>query len=110
MNKLLTFPLCLSMLFCQGQLFPVSSIKNTFLYAGIENPLTITVQNVVPKDVLIKSDNGTLSGGNGHYIFYTDTGDVANLTLYRKTTKGNVKIGASSFRIKQLPGSTCACW
>src|SRR4030095_14673232 len=103
MNKLLTFPLCFCILFCQGQLFSVSSDKNNVLYAGVENPLTITVQNILPKDILVKTDNGTLSGANGHYVFYTDTGDVANLTLYKKSSNGNVKIGVSSFRVRQLP-------
>ena len=103
MNKLLTLPLCFSMLFCQGQLFSVSSDKNNVLYAGVENPLTITVQNILPKNVLVKTDNGTLSGANGHYVFYTDTGDAANLTLYKRSSSGNVKIGVSSFRVRQLP-------
>jgi len=103
MNKLLTFPLCFSMLFCQGQLFSVSSDKNNVLYAGVENPLTITVQSILPKNVHVKTDNGTLSGANGHYVFYTDTGDVANFTLYKKLSNGNVKIGVSSFRVRQLP-------
>ena len=102
MKKLLTFPLCICILLCQGQLFSVSSDKNNVLYAGVENPLTITVQNILPKDILVKTDNGTLSGANGHYVFYTDTGDVANLTLYRKSSNGNVKIGVSSFRVRQL--------
>ena len=103
MKKFLTFPLCISILLCHGQLFSVSPDKNNVLYAGVENPLTITVQNILPKDILVKTDNGTLSGANGHYVFYTDTGYVANLTLYKKSSNGNVKIGVSSFRVRQLP-------
>ena len=95
--------LYLASLTCRGQLYSIASNHNNVLYAGIENPLTITVQNISPKSVIAKTDNGTLTGENGHYVFYTDTGDVAHITLYKKTATGQVKFGVSSFRVRQLP-------
>jgi len=83
MKKLLMLGTCLASLSCGGQLYSIASNNNNVLYAGIENPLTITVQNISAKSVIAKTDNGTLSGDNGHYIFYTDTGDVAHITLFK---------------------------
>ena len=95
--------LYLASLSCRGQLYSVASNYNNVLYARVENPLTITVQNISPKSIIAKTDNGTLTGKNGHYVFYTDTGDVAHITLYKKTSSGLVKIGVNSFRVRQLP-------
>jgi len=103
MKKLLVLGLYLASLSCRGQLYSIASNFNKVLYAGIENPLTITVQNISPKSVIAKTDNGTLTGENGHYVFYTDTGDVAHITLYKKTATGEVKMGMNSFRVRQLP-------
>ena len=103
MKRLLMVGLYLASLSCRGQLYSIASNHNNVLYAGIENPLTITVQNISPKSVIGKTDNGTLTGENGHYVFYTDTGDVAHITLFKKTPAGQVKIGVSSFRVRQLP-------
>ena len=95
--------LCLFTQSCFGQLFSIASDNNNVLYAGIENPLTITVLNISPKSVIAKTDNGTLTGENGHYVFYTDTGQVAQITLFKKTSNGQVKIGMSTFHVRQLP-------
>ena len=103
MKKLLMLGTCLASLSCDGQLYSIASNNNNVLYAGIENPLTITVQNISARSVIAKTDNGTLSGDNGHYIFYTDTGDVAHITLFKKTAASLVKIGVSSFHVRQLP-------
>ena len=71
------------------------------LYAGIENPLTIIVDNISSKKVIAKTDNGKLSGENGHYYFYTDTGSIVNITLYKEGS--NEKIGAVTFFVRQIP-------
>ena len=103
MKHLLLCLIYLISLSCKGQLFSIASDNNNVLYAGIENPLTITVQNIFPKSVIAKADNGTLTGENGHYVFYTDTGDVTHITLFKKTPNGQVKIGMATFRVRQIP-------
>ena len=74
MKHLLLCLIYLISLSCKGQLFGIASDYNNVLYAGIENPLTIAVQNISPKSIIAKTDNGTLTGENGHYVFYTDSG------------------------------------
>jgi len=103
MKKLMMLGIYLVSLSCQGQLYSIASDNNNVLYAGIENPLTITVQNISPKSVIAKTDNGTLTGENGHYVFYTDTGDMVHITLLKKTSNGQVKIGMTSFWVRQIP-------
>lgn len=86
---------------CRAQVISVSSDNNRVLYAGVENPLTIAVSNVVPKNIIVKTDNGTLNGEDGHYIFYTDTGIVANITIFNKTS--NKQIGIIAFHVREIP-------
>jgi len=94
---------CLLIACCigKGQLISISSDNNKILYAGIENPLMIVVSNVSPKNFVVKTDNGKLSGENGHYYFYTDTGSIVNITLYKKGS--NEKIGSVTCFVRQIP-------
>lgn len=96
--------LCLSGCAWQRQTISISSDNNRVLYAGIENPLTIAVDNISANKISAKSDNGTLTGENGRYNFYTDTGSVANFTLYKKGSTES--IGIMTFYIRQLPDPT----
>jgi hypothetical protein len=104
MKSLMIFCFFLVSCFSYGQLFSIASDKNHVLYAGVENPLTITVHKISSKKVIAKTDNGTLTGENGHYNFYTDTGSIANITLYKKGS--NKKIGHAIFYMRQLPDPT----
>jgi len=92
---------CLVSCICRGQLISISPRDYKVLYTGIENPLTIVVDNISSKKVIAKTDNGKLSGENGHYYFYIDTGSIANITLYKK--RSNEKIGTVTFSIRQIP-------
>ena len=101
MRVLVTVLLILFYCISNGQLISISSDNNKALYAGVENPLTITVDNVSSKKIIAKTDIGKLTGESGHYTFYTDTGSFANITLYKKGT--NEKIGTVNFYIRQIP-------
>ena len=103
MKKLAMLSLYLISHSCHAQLFSIASDNNNVLYAGIENPLTIIVQNISPKAVFAKTDNGTLTGSNGHFTFYTDTGSIAHITLFKREFNKEVKIGVVVFNVRQIP-------
>ena len=88
---------------CKGQIFTVSSDKNNVIYKGVENPLTIIVQNVSPADVIAKAEYGRLTGKEGHYMYYSDTGSAVNIVVFKKTRAGEKIIGLYPFRVKQIP-------
>ncbi|MEI7596338.1 MAG: hypothetical protein WCK02_11360 [Bacteroidota bacterium] len=41
--------------------YAISVDKNNFFYIGMDNPVTIVVSGVEPKDVVVKIDNGTIT-------------------------------------------------
>ena len=90
--------------FCSfGQRFSVAPDKMNILYQDVDNPLTITVENCPCNQMVVKTDNGKITGENCSYYFYTDSGWKANIIIYRKVNQKLVRIGQSIFRVKPIP-------
>lgn len=103
MQLLLTFSLLIASLTIAGQTFTVAAVKNNVLWAGLDNPISITVENKSSKNIIAKTDNGRLTKVDDHYIFYTDTGDVANITIFEKRAGKEIRIGVTTFKVRQKP-------
>lgn len=86
-----------------GQKFSVALDRNNILYQGIDNPLTIAVENYPCNSIVVKTDNGKVLGKACSYYFHTDTGWKANIILYKKVKGHLIKIGSSIFRVKPIP-------
>ncbi|MEO6671056.1 MAG: GldM family protein [Ferruginibacter sp.] len=85
-----------------GQIFSISCDKENVIYIGVDNPLTIAVENITAKSIAVKTDNGTIAGSNGFYNFRPKAIGPATIILYR-VMNGNLKeIGKKSFRVKRI--------
>jgi hypothetical protein len=73
------------------------------LYIGVDNPISIAVENVDCKSLIVQTDNGTIVGNNGEYIFHGSKVGPAQITLYKKINGKNRMIGKSYFRVKNFP-------
>jgi hypothetical protein len=73
------------------------------LYIGVSNPLSIVVENTSSNSLIIKTDNGTITGNNGRYEFQGGKVGTAQITLYKKSNGKIKEIGKGFFRVKQLP-------
>ena len=73
------------------------------LYAGVDNPLTIAVENYSNSSIVVKTNNGKISRSNGSYTFFTTQIGTADIILYKKTNGKLKEIGKSSFRVKLIP-------
>lgn len=103
MRNWLTFFICLFFFSCQRFVYSISAERNNILFTGYDNPLMVIVHNISPKTLIVKTDNGTLTGENGHYIFRTDTGSAAVITLYKKKGKDLKEIGKTYFLVRLRP-------
>jgi hypothetical protein len=101
------FSLLLVLLFAtivsSAQQFTVASVKNNVLWAGRDNPLSITVENKLFRNIIARTDNGKLTRTDDGYTFYTDTGDIANITVFENRAGKEVEIGVARFHVRQLP-------
>jgi hypothetical protein len=86
-----------------GQKFTVSADKMNELYIGVDNPISVTVENMSCEDITVTTNNGKISGSNCRYIFSGGTIGPANIAVYKKV-KGKMQvIGIWPFRVKHLP-------
>jgi len=100
------FTLILALSFCKvstAQKCAISVDKMNIFYIGVDNPITITVENTSNKSIVVKSTNGTVTDENGHYNFEAKQKGKAEISIYKKTDKKLLKIGTGYFRVKTLP-------
>ena len=86
-----------------SQNFAIGLDKMNVFYIGVDNPLTIVVQNYSLKDIIIKVDNGTVSNDYGSYVYRAGKVGKATITLFVKTNGKLKKIGSNYFRVKNFP-------
>lgn len=97
LSLLLVFTFCFSF----GQTIAVSADKNNIVYIGMENPITIAAENNSSQSLIVTTDNGTISGQNGRYIYLPKSIGKAN--IYVQLKKGNQparKLTQFNFRVK----------
>ena len=101
--SIVTFSLFFYCFASYAQTISIGADRNNILYAGLDNPLTIAVENTSNKIIIVKTDNGTISGNGGKYIFHSKVTGKADIIIYKKI-KGKAKeIGRGYFRVKSIP-------
>ena len=93
----------LSFVVATGQKFSIAVDRMNILYVGIDNPLTIAVENYPNKSIIVKTDNGSISGGNGRYVFRSSKMGKADIILYKKSNGKLKEFGRWSYRVKLIP-------
>ena len=99
--SILFFSLCF--VSAVGQKFSIAADKMNVLYADVDNPLTIAVENCPSNSIIVKTDNGTISGSKGSYVFRSNQFGKADIILYKKVNGKLKQIGKNSFRVKLIP-------
>ena len=102
--SILFFVLCF--VSAAGQRFSIATDRMNILYADVENPITIAVENIPNKSIVVKTNNGKISRSNGSYMFFTTLIGTADIILYKKSNGKLKEIGRSSFRVKLIPNPT----
>lgn len=67
-----------------GQKFSIAADKMNILYVGVDNPITIAVENSSNKSIIIKTNNGKITGNNGSYTFRSNEVGKAEISIYKK--------------------------
>lgn len=89
--------------FSFGQTTCVSADRNNILYIDVENPLTIVAENTACKDLIVKTDNGTITGKGCYYICKPAFIGKATITVsIKKNGKILDRITLYDFRVKRM--------
>ena len=81
--------------------------KMNVVYAGIDNPISVSVPGVASRDVIptITSGNATITKapGDGNYIIRATKPGKLTLSVSAKVDKGTKHMGTKEIRIKKIP-------
>jgi gliding motility-associated protein GldM len=83
----------------------ISADKMNVMYAGLDNPITISVPGVPNEKVRATSDNGTLTSlGNGKYMAKGLRAGLCHINVVATLDSGQTRsMGSMEFRVKPLP-------
>ena len=89
---------------------PMATISPTMmnvLYAGIDNPISISVPGVPMTALTATMTNGTLTRNGDHWVARpTKVGDNAQITVSASVDGHSQNVGSMTFRIRKLPDPT----
>lgn len=85
----------------------ISATMMNVLYAGIDNPISISVPGVANNAVNASMTNGTLSRqGDGWVARPNKVGEDAVITVSAVMDGSTLSVGATTFRVRKLPDPT----
>lgn len=85
----------------------VSATMMNVLYAGIDNPMSISVPGVAMKDISATMTNGTLTRQGDHWVARPQgVGKDAVVTVTANMDGRPVTMAATTFRVRRLPDPT----
>lgn len=79
----------------------VTCDKNNDLYIGVDNPISVAVENYPSSQITVKADHGTLEGSGWRYFYRGTEPGVVRITAYNKSNLE--KIGSWVFRLRYIP-------
>lgn len=85
----------------------VSATMMNVLYAGIDNPISISVPGVAMNNVSATMTNGTLTRSGDHWIAHpTKVGDEAVIAVTAQMDGKPLNVASTAFRVRKLPDPT----
>lgn len=87
----------------QAQRFAVGNDKFNIAYIGLDNPISIAVENCPCSDIVLKVNNGTITGSGCQYIYRGKETGSDRIKIYKKAGGKLKEVGQYAFRVKQIP-------
>ena len=85
----------------------VSATMMNVLYAGIDNPISISVPGVAPSEVTASMTGGTLTRQGDHWVARSSAiGSEAVVTVSASVDGRSQNVGSTSFKVRKLPDPT----
>lgn len=97
----LLFQFVLTIVFAQQ--VAIAADKTNVFYLGVDNPITVTAENCPCKNLVVKTDNGKITGTGCKLTYWGKTVGTTTIKVYKRTEGKLKKIGFNVFRVKQIP-------
>ena len=90
-----------------SQAVAVAAVRFNILYVGVDNPLSIAVENVPTKSLIVKASKGTVTRVSGnHYIYHGSEPGEVDILVYKKEKGSLRELGKIPFRVTTFPDPT----
>ena len=99
MKILIVFPLLLAQYCSTAQQFTVTNDRMNIVYLGVDNPISVSVENLKNNDLRVEASNGTLTGRKGKYLFRPLKVGEARIAVYNSKKI----LGYSPFLVLAIP-------
>jgi hypothetical protein len=88
-----------------SQKISISADKMDILYIGVDNPISIAIDNHNCDEIAVKSSNGNITGSNCHYKFYCEDTLLTKSSIIVGLIKDSIItwIDTFKFRLKLIP-------
>jgi len=95
-------------LYLYSQTATVTADKMNVFYKGVDNPMTVVVENYACKDIVVKTDVGEIKGDGCHYYYHTKDSTASNAKVYVGVLTNSVInwIDTINVRLKLVPDPT----
>ncbi len=84
------------------QVVAIQNDMRNVITLGLENPLTVAVEKCPSRSISLTTNNGIITGDNGHYLITPKHFGVAMITINKKTWRGLKVIDSMYFRVKRV--------
>lgn len=101
MKKLLIIISFSSFYYASSQNISISADKNNVLYVGIDNPISIAVENYPFDQIIVKASHGSIEGSGGKYLYRGMEPGGVHIIIYKKTSLE--EIGRRPFGLRYIP-------
>jgi len=89
---------------CFSQIAVVSCEKMNVAIKGVDNPLSIAVENVPAKFLVVKATSGTVTRvADGKYIYKGSEFGIDDILIYRKDNGHLKQVGSVPLRVDSFP-------
>lgn len=89
-----------------SQKIAIENKKFNVAYPLIGNYLTVVVENVSCKELIVTTDNGIIQGSNCEYEYIPEKVGIAKIYIRRKVKSDTLILGERQYRIKRFPKQT----
>jgi gliding motility-associated GldM-like protein len=85
------------------QVVAIQMDRENIAYLGIDNPITVAVENCSTGSISLTTNNGEIIGERGHFVLRPGHIGVTDIKVGRKTSKGLKPMGSMLVRVKRFP-------
>jgi len=107
--KRISLLLLLALLLIKGySQFSISNDRENRVYLGIDNPISIAVENTSCDSLIIITDNGIIIRSGRSYVWRPKEVGKGIIWVWKLDNRDTIKVGGAEFRTEKIPNPT-AC-